>query len=269
MFYKKFAFLQNPDDPFYAQDWNVIKYDLVFSLFNFHPLGHSVNCTEPSKSVNRLLSVMLPDLLGPSANNYGQWLWSTEASINSTDKCGLLFMSWITGNYISRHNIYATGKKKTHQRIVSITKPSAKYTPYGIPPSPNPIENPGGYEWKLWVTNPRSSCATVSTINNWITDDVLRSPNIRIIYLNWQILSNSTMPNHHRCFLRHKFFPEQLTQHDVFCCSPYDSCLSVAVTFARVLSIFVSLIIRKSSLGMVWFSFCVHKHDPKVNQQLR
>ena len=54
----------------------------------------------------------------------------------------------------------------------------------------------------------RSSCITALTINKCVVDDALRwiSAEILFILLNWQLLSDSTIPKHHQdCFATHDF----------------------------------------------------------------
>ena len=94
---------------------------------------------------------------------------------HTTDKCGFLFMPWITNQYLFVRYTKLVSKVGTAVAKV-ITFLIMTYTQYDMPPNPTRSKNYARYfTCRIGMATLWSACAVVRRVNKWFADDVLRS----------------------------------------------------------------------------------------------
>ena len=91
---------------------------------------------------------------------------------HTTDKCGFLFMPWITDQYTFVRYTKLVNKIGT----AVLWELSVTYTQYDLPPHPTPSKNCARYfTCRIGMATLWSACAAVCRVNTWFADDVLCS----------------------------------------------------------------------------------------------
>ena len=98
---------------------------------------------------------------------------------HTTDKCGFLFMPWITDQYIFVqytklvNEIGIAVAKSLHFQLWQL---SVTYTQCDMPPDPTPSKNCARYfTCRIGMASLWSACAAVCRVNKWFEDDALCS----------------------------------------------------------------------------------------------
>ena len=98
---------------------------------------------------------------------------------HTTDKCGFLFIPWITDQYTFVRYTKLVNKICTAVAKVirfQLWQLSVTYTQYDMPPHPTPSKNYARYfTCRIGMATLWSTCAAVCRVNKWFVDDVLRS----------------------------------------------------------------------------------------------
>ena len=98
---------------------------------------------------------------------------------HTTDKCGFLFMPWITDQYaFVRYTklVNKIGTAVAKVKCFQLWQLSVTYTQYDMPPHPTPSKNCARYfTCRIGMATLWSACDAVCKVNKWFADDVLRS----------------------------------------------------------------------------------------------
>ena len=98
---------------------------------------------------------------------------------HTTDKCGFLFMPWITDQYTfvrytTLVNKIGIAVRKSIRLL--LWQLSVTYTQHDMPPHPTPCKNCARYfTCRIGMASLWSACTAVCRVNKWFADDVLCS----------------------------------------------------------------------------------------------
>ena len=133
---------------------------------------------------------------------------------HTTDKCGFLFMPWITDQYTFVQYTKLVNEIGTAvAKVITFSIMSVTHTQYDMPPRPTPSKNcPRYFMCRIGMASLRSACAAVCRVNKWFADDVLLS--VKGEFLPKSNLSCSIdnicwmewYPSTTKTFLRHPLF---------------------------------------------------------------
>ena len=95
---------------------------------------------------------------------------------HTTDKCGFLFMPWITNQYTFVRYTKLVEKNRRRCSETHYVFNYVTYTQYDMPPHPTPSKNCARYfTCRIGMATLWLACAAACSVNKWFTDDVLRS----------------------------------------------------------------------------------------------